>query len=262
MTLGETQALFHAAVTRQEGDGALDIDRCFTRSPALTAGECVEIYADMYLWRLADALREDYPKIARLLGDERFYALAAAYVHEYPSRHHDLGRLGLHLAAFLRAHPAPDRPDLADLATLEWARSEVFLEPDMEPASQDALAALPTQEFLRANPRLVPALRVVTTKHDVVGVWRALEHDQPAPPPAPGIRAIAVWRSWFQVFHTTLDLNEALALESAGAGQPLSQVCAVFGDGEGAAQAAFSAITSWFDEGWISSVEVAGQSSS
>ena len=255
MTLADTQALFHAAVTRAEGYRSLEIQRCFTGSPELGAAERIEIYADMYLWRLVDALREDYPKLAALLGDERFYALAEAYVREHPSAHHDLGRVGVHLAAFLRAHPDPRRPDLADLAALEWARSEVFFEAKEVPVRQDALAALPPDEFLEARLRLAPALRVLAVEHDAVGLWRALEHGSPAPPPAPGIQAIAVWRREFEVFHTALELDEATALESAASGDPLARVCAGFNGREDAARAAFDAITSWFDEGWVAAVE-------
>lgn len=254
MTLAETQALLHAAVTRAEGDRSLEIQRCFRGSAELTAAERVEIYADMYLWRLVDALREDYPKLALLLGDERFYALAEAYVREHPSTHHDLGRMGVHLAAFLRAHPGPGRPDLADLAALEWARSEVFFEVEVEPARPDALAALPPAQFLEVRLRLAPALRVLAVEHDAVGPWRALERGEAVPPPAPGIQAIAVWRAGFDVLHAALELDEATALESAASGDPLARVCAAFGDRRDAARAAFGAIASWFEEGWIAAV--------
>ncbi len=255
MTLAETQALFHAAVTRADGDRSLAIRRCFTGSPGLGAAERIEIYADMYLWRLVDALREDYPKLAALLGDARFHALAEAYAREHPSRHHDLGRVGVHLPAFLRVHPEAGRPDLADLAALEWARSEVFFEVEVEPARPDALAALPPAQFLEARLRLAPALRVLAVEHDAVAPWRALERGEAAPPPAPGIQAIAVWRAGFDVFHAALELDEATALESAASGDPLARVCAAFGGRGDAARAAFGAITSWFDEGWIATVE-------
>jgi hypothetical protein len=278
VTLAETQALFHAAVTRAEGDRSLDIQRCFVGSGELGAAERVGIYADMYLWRLVDALREDYPKLAALLGDDRFYAVAEAYVREHPSRHHDLGRLGVHLPAFLRARPEPERPDLADLAALEWARAEVFFEAEVERARPDALAALTPGEFLRARLRLVPALRVLAVEHDALALWRALEHGRAAPPPRPGVHAIAAWRRELDVFHAALELDEAAALEGAAAGDPLSRVCAAFARDasapplagapakcgapaspaprrEDAAQAAFAAIASWFEEGWIASVE-------
>jgi hypothetical protein len=251
VTLAETQALFHAAVTRAEGDRSLEIQRCFSGSAELGAAERVQIYADMYLWRLVDALREDYPKLAALLGEERFYALSEAYVREHPSRHHDLGRAGLHLPAFLRAHPDLERPDVADLAALEWARSEVFFEAEAKPATSDALAALAPERFPQTKLRPVPALRVLAVEHEVVALWRALEQETPAPPPKPGIHAIAVWRSGFEVFHTGLESDEAEALRAIASGKPLSHVCALFGDREDPARAAFDAIASWFNEGWI-----------
>ncbi len=257
MTLAETQALFLAAVTRAEGDRTLDVQRCFAGSAELTAAERVEIYADMCLWRLVDALREDYPKLATLLGDELFYALAEAYVRKHPSCHHDLGRMGVHLAAFLRAQPDPERPDLADLAALEWARSEVFFEAEVEPARQDALAAITPEDFLGARLRLVPALRLLVLEHDAAGLWRALEHGEPIPAPAPGLRATAVWRRGFEVFHTALELDEATALEGVAAGDPLSRVCAAFARRTDAAADAFGAIASWFEEGWLAGVEQA-----
>jgi hypothetical protein len=258
MTLAETQALFHAAVTRAEGDRSREIQRCFTGSADLPAAERVEIYADMYLWRLVDALRDDYPKLAALLGDEGFYALAEAYVREHPSRHPDLGQLGRHLAAFLREHTDGGRPDLADLAALEWARSEVFFEAEVPPARQGALAGLAPDEFLEVGLRLVPALRVVVVEHDAAGLWRALEQGEATPPPVPGIQAIAVWRQGFEVFHTALDLDEATALEAAASRDPLSRICAAFAGREQAATTAFAAIVGWFDEGWVAAVERPG----
>jgi hypothetical protein len=177
----------------------------------------------MYLWRLVDALREDYPKIAALLGDERFYALAEAYVREHPSRHHDLGRMGVHLAAFLRAHPDPARPDLADLAALEWARSEVFFEVEAAPVRQDALAALSPEQSLDVRFRLAPALRRIAVEHDAVRLARPRAWDA-VPPPAPGVQAIAVWRRRFDVFHTALELRGGDRARTAASGDPLSRV--------------------------------------
>ena len=83
----------------------------------------------------------------------------------------------------------------------------------------------------------------------------APEHGHAVPQPTPGIHAIAVWRSGFDVFRTALELDEAAALESAASGDPLARVCATFGGREDAAHAAFNAVTSWLDEGWVAAVE-------
>jgi hypothetical protein len=253
VTLAETQAAFHALATRAE-DPPNAAEELLVGTPDLPAAERIGIYADMYLWRLTDALREDYPKLAALLGDERFLALAEAYAREHPSDRPDLGQFGRHLPAFLRRLPASERADLADLAALEWARSEVFFETPGTPVSRDALAALGPDTFLDARLELVPALRVLTLDHDAAALWRHLEEDEPADAPIANATTVVVWRAGFEVFHGRVELDEARALELARACEPLATVCAAFGQREDPAVAAFAAIASWFDEGWIAAL--------
>lgn len=253
MTLAETQAAFHALATRA-ADPPNAAEEFLVGSPELSADERIGVYADMYLWRLADALREDYPKLAALLGQERFLALAEAYAREHPSDRPDLGQFGRHLPAFLRRFPAPERADLADLAALEWARAEVFFGAPATPVARDALAALGPDAFLDTRLEVIPALRVLALGHDAGTVWRRLEDDEPADAPIASPTAVVVWRAGFEVFHGRIELDEARALEAARAGEPLASVCAAFGQREDPAAAAFAALTSWFDEGWIAAI--------
>ena len=253
MTLAETQALFHALAT----GGAVsagDAGRLVVSTPGLEAEERVGIYAGMYAARLVDALAADFPKLRGLLGETSFAGLGEAYARAHPSDHPDIGRFGRHLAGFLRLLPAPDRPDLADLAALEWARSEVFFEAHVEPAGREGLALEPAG-FLAARLRFVPALRLVRVHHGAAPLWRALEAGEPPPPPAAAPGAVAVWRNGFDVLHAALEPDEAAALESALAGEPLERVCAPFGGRADGAEAAFAALSSWVDDGWIAGVE-------
>jgi hypothetical protein len=255
VTLAETQALLHAAVT---GEGGLSpaLRRCLAKSAGLEPEERVAIHAGMYRARVADALREDYPKLAVLAGEEGFAALADAYVRAHPSRHPDLGRIGAELPAFLRRRPAPARADLAELAALEWARAEVFLEAEAVPLGREALAALPPAAFAGARLGLVPALRVLALGHDVLDLWRRLEDGAPAGPPTRAPTPAAVWRARGEVFHARLGPEEAGALACAVEGEPLASVCAPFSRRADAAEAALAAILSWVDEGWIAAVRV------
>lgn len=253
MTLAQTQAAFHALATRSAA-APLPAEDFLVGSPDLPAAERIAIYADMYLWRLADALREDFPKLANVLGDDRFFALAEAYAGEHPSDHPDLGRFGRHLPWFLRRFPAPERADLPDLAALEWARAEVFFEAPAEPAGREALAALDPAAFSGARLELIPALRLLRLDHDVPAVWRRLEDGEAAGPLRPTPTAAAVWRTGFEVFHSVLEADEARALELAAVSEPLVTICAAFAEREDPATAAFAALLSWFDEGWIAAV--------
>jgi hypothetical protein len=251
--LAETQAAFHALATGAEG-APLAAEDFLVGSPDLSAIERIGIYANMYLWRLADALREDYPKLAALLGDEQFLALAEAYAREHPSDRPDLGQFGRHLPAYLRRFPGGERADLHDLAMLEWARSEVFFEAPADPVARGALGALGPETFPAARLELIPALRVVVLDHDAATLWRGLEGGEPADAPTAEPTAAVVWRSGFEVFHARVELDEARALVLARAGEQVATVCAAFGEREDPGSAAFAAVASWFDEGWIASI--------
>jgi hypothetical protein len=254
VTLAETQALFREALTGDGPVAAARLEACFAGTPELPAAERVAIYADMYRWRLVDALRETFPKLVRALGDEPFAALAGDYLCRHPSEHHDVGQVGRRLAAFLREYPDPERPDLADLAELEWARQEAFFAPPAAPVGPEALAGLDADAFSRTGLQLSPALRILVLDHAAPPLWRRLEDGEPPEAPSPGPAAVAVWRSGFEVFHAALPLDEAAALEQAAAGEPLAAICAAFGGREEPAAAAHGAISSWLAEGWVVAV--------
>jgi hypothetical protein len=196
MNLARTQELFFRALYGDE------VDRSFV------AGEDrLDVYARMFLYRQVDALRTDFPGTAARLGDEAFFALVERYVRAHPSEHPDLGRLGRHFAAF-----CPE--EVRELAALEWARAEVFLEAEAPP--------IEAEEFARTlQIRIVPALRLVSRT--------------------------AVWRKGFEVQEVELDAEEARALGLALSGASFAEICGAFPD----AQAAYAALQSWIAEGWV-----------
>ncbi len=254
MTLAETQALFHEVLTSAEPVAPERIEACFAGTPDHPATERLAIYASMYRWRLVDALRETFPQLVRYLGDERFAALAEDYLRRNPSDHHDVGQVGRRIAAFLRQHPAPERPDLADLAELEWARHRVFFAPPVEPVGPEALLGLDPESFSRTGLVLSPALRVLVLDHAATPLWRRLEDGEPPDAPSSGASAVAVWRCGLDVFHTPLALDEAVALEEARSGDSLATICAAFADREDPAAAAHAALSGWLAEGWIAAL--------
>jgi hypothetical protein len=269
MTLAETQAALWPAITDRKSD-ALDedallrnsrdrsaLDQIVRADRRLSPQRRVEIYAQMYFWRQVEALKEDFPKLAALLGDDGFAHLVDAYVHTYPSDHPSLGRLGRKLAQFLAEHRADNgRPDLADLAALEWARAEVFVELDAPLATASIFAELPPDQFAKARFCLVPAVRVLSFEHDAMALWRAVEQGDPVPEPVPHPQRVLVWRKGWTVFHAPIDAQEAQALECAGQGRTLGEVCEAFAERDEPAAAAFAALQSWLAECLVSRVEL------
>jgi hypothetical protein len=251
VTLAETQALFHAAVTGEVPPSRERLEACFAGTADLPAAARVGIYAGMYVARLLDALGATFPALRRLLGEERFAALGADYVRRHPSEHHDVGQVGRRLPDFLRSHPDPARPDLADLALLEWERQEAFFAPTPHGTLPPGALARDPEAFPRTRLAFSPALRVLALEHDPTALWRALEAGEAPPAPERRAAAVAVWRVGFEVVHARVGEPEAEALLRALAGAPLAEVCEAFAPAEDPAREAFEALSSWLAEGWI-----------
>jgi hypothetical protein len=253
MRLADIQALFWRALSGEQPE----VDAVFRGTAELPARARVQIYTDMVLWRQIDVLREDFPKLAKLLGDDEFATLAEAYVRRWPSEFPSLVRLGRKLAEFIRScEDGTRRPDLADLAALEWARAEIFEEADALPVDPDALRVHPN--FAAARLELIPALRRLTLEYDAAALWRALEDGEAAPEPEHATTCVVAWRpsgpeDW-QPLHTTVEADEAQALALAANGAPLGAVCEAFAGRAQPAEAAFNALSSWLAEGWVAHV--------
>ena len=63
---------------------------------ALTALERLDIYRDMYLLRMEEALGIDFPALKHFLGDDEFMKLVARYTDAHPSRSYTFNRFGDH----------------------------------------------------------------------------------------------------------------------------------------------------------------------
>jgi hypothetical protein len=250
------QRLFYQLAARAPGSETLDPGALFAGTAELDAKARIGIYADMFIWRQIDALRDDFPKLARLLGDHPFYAMAEDYLDAHPSRHASLSELGRELAGFLRGWRGEGaRADLADLAALEWARAKVFEEMNVEPAPPDRLRAFSADALPRVRLGFVPALRALELGHGFVDLWQALDEGSPAGPPSPRDHTVAVWRKGFEVLHAPIERDEAAALALAQSGELLGIVCEAFAGRPDAVEAAFTAISSWFVEGWVLAAE-------
>jgi hypothetical protein len=254
MTLAEYQELFHAVITQGGADPRV-VAACFHGTASLPAADRLQLHADMWFWRQHDALLAEFPALQACVGAERFPALCRDYLRAHPSEHADIGRLGRHLAAFLRADPAAGRSDLGDLAALEWARAEVFSEADAGAVGRDAVRALPPERFSRARLRFVPALRLLALTSPAHELWsRAVAGEAPAPV-ADEATWLVVWRAGFEVVHAALDRHEALALRAALGGASLLDVCARFAAVDEPVAAGFTALASWIDEGWVAAID-------
>jgi hypothetical protein len=232
LSLRELQERFFASIARTPGAGPVSFDpvlvECIAERGPLGAAARVEIYAQMYYARLFDVLKEDFPRVAAILGGDRAHAVISAYLAQHPSTHPSLRQLGCCFPDFLRnCQETAELPFLVDLAMLEWARLEVFDAPDAEPLRVEHLQSLTPEEWPGLTLRLIPALRVVQSEWPVHEIWQAAEaEDAPTLYELhPDRTTLRVWRNGFSVYHTKIDALEYAVLTHVMAGESFAAVC-------------------------------------
>ncbi len=255
--LREVQSWFWRSIAGEPGEYDFEPDLVALVEPSRTQepAQRVEVYADAYFLRLRDVLAEDFPRVAKLLGDDAFEALARGYLKAYPSTEPSVRHLGRELSAFIRKrNDFP--PWLADLAALEWARVNAFDAPDDDaPLTTAKLAEL--DPALWPQQKLIPvrSLQTLDASWPVHRLW-AEEHspDQVAAHPT----LLRVWRGKdFYVFHAPMDARESAAMSKLLAGASFAGICQVFEDldEQQAAQEAGALLLRWLEDAIIARVE-------
>jgi hypothetical protein len=252
LPLRDVQLRFFAAITR---GGPVDAGlRAVVREHGtLDAAARIEIYADMYRARLVDVLREDFPRVCALLGDEAFSTVAGRYLACHPSSHPSVRHLGHRFAGHLATERLP-QPFLADLAHLEWARVEVFDAPDPEPLRLADLAAIAPTDWPALTLRPIAACRVVSSAWPVHEIWAAAADGDAGGtwPAAP--TTVRVWREGWSVSHAAMGAVEGEAFGILRRGVPFAEVCAAAEAGrepDAAAREVGALLMRWLEDGLL-----------
>jgi len=219
-----------AAELRRRGEiDSEDLSFLVVPDARLGAVERIDVYADMYFYRLRDSLAEDFPALAARIGSARFHNLITEYLLAHPPRHFSLRELGRALPGFLDAHPlARGEPALADLARLEWARLDVFDAADAAPLERGELLERASARPESERFALIPAARLLRLDAAAPVLWkRQRDASDPQPPEAVpgtpgGAVGVLVWRRDLAVFHRCLADDEERCLAQLARGASLA----------------------------------------
>jgi hypothetical protein len=252
LSLRELQLRFFEAVTAERAPDTALLAAVQDTS-ALSASDRLGVYAGMYAARLLDVLREDYPRVLAVVGDEAFGDLARAYLARVPSRQPSVRHVGGAFAEFVAATPSTP-PFLADLARLEWARVEVFDAPDAAPLRLDDLRAVAPDDWPALRFRVVPACVVLTCAWPVHAIWAAAgdEEDDAPIETTRAATTLRVWREDFAVSHAAMTPREARALAALAEGASFAEICesaAQDDDAERAARDVGALLLRWIEDG-------------
>ena len=233
--LREMQNLFWRLIAAPEGvaQGAVDLVRdgelasedlrpYVSDDERLSAVEHLNIYADMYFYRLRDCLSEDFPNLARRLGAARWNNLVTDYLLIHPPSHFSLRELGRALPDFVSGHAlGSELSCLGDLARLEWARVDVFDESDVAPLTRENLLAAEFGDPEARSLGLVPASRLLGLDRSVLPCWKQLDELEEVPSEmdaAGDVGVVLVWRKGFAIWHRSVEPDEARCLDALADG--------------------------------------------
>jgi|CXWL01.1.fsa_nt_gi hypothetical protein len=251
--LATTQGRVFASVVGEDNTFAALDD--LIEGGALSADQRLEIYSEMYFLRMRDSLHEDTPHVAKLVDPHEFEHLVVGYMKDAPSTHYSLARFGHLWPKFLkeRARHLP-RADLGDLAVLEWARAESFVAPDSPELDVKAPSQMGPEKFVAARLDFTPSVKLLKLEYDVLPLWAAMERNEAAPGVVWRPVQVMVWRKGLEVFHIEVAKEEFRAAQAAASGGTVELMCEAFAKKDEAAQVAFAAISSWFEEGMVAAL--------
>ena len=258
LALRDLQTCFFRSIGASPGPSASEtfdppLLRVVEGRGSLLPAERLDIYAQMYWARLHDVLREDFPRVATILGAERFGVVGCTYLAQNPSMHPSVRHVGRGFAEFLAGASEVERvPFLADLARLEWARLAVFDAPDAQPLHVDDLRAVAPAEWPGLTFRLVPAVQLLHSAWPVHELWASAEEGGPPERLRPAETSVRVWRDGFMVYQATMDRREQLALARVVRGEPVASVCAALASvmsAEEATREAAQLLLRWMEDG-------------
>ena len=208
----------------------------------------LNIYANMYFWRIHDAIQEDYPAVFAVIGKENWNNLMTDYLLRYPSDTPFLQYAGKHLPAFLReSHLLARWPYLYDLAVLEWERTMLFEAADSPYIMMQDLQKLPPEDWPTLRLKFVAAFKTVELNWRIDSVWRQVEAKETLVAPSHERCALKIWRKDFVVYHQEMSPEENEAIQMVRYERPFKEICERVGDAKRAAHF----LAGWVEQGLI-----------
>jgi len=143
------------------------------------APQLLAVYRNTTVKAAIDALADNYPTIAMILGGEAFVMLATEFVGDFPPESPVLAAYGAGFADWLKAHPFGEAlPYISAIAEIDRFQTEAHLAADAPALSPAVIAGLSAETWSASTTVLHPATRVGWFTVPAPSIWLAhLEAD-------------------------------------------------------------------------------------
>lgn len=261
-SLAELQDLFQRAVLK--GDATILSEIC--DNSRTSRDVLLGVYQRAYASRLVEILESDYEYLLAYMGAEAFETMAVGYIRQYPSDNPNARWFARSVPQFLSDEsPYRERPELADLARLEFSLGIAFDAEDAAVLTMGELAAFPIEDWARLVFTPHPAAQLITCTTDCMALWTAMKEAATAPENL-GLEGedgqhILIWREGTMPKLRVVTAEEAMMWQEACRGMTFGALCemvATFGDADSAALRAAQYLQSWISSGALSAARLAG----
>ena len=211
---GEHGQLFHS------------VGRIIRSSQRLSALQRTNIYANAYFCRLLECLKEEFPAILAVVGSDDFADLVRDYLVWRPPTEPSIFYAGRYLDEFLRNHRLTERwPFIPELARLERATLESFHAPDVPTFTDEAMRAIPAEQWPTIELRVHPGVEILRGEWRVTEILSAVEQGDKWVEPAQEANETIVWRRGTSVYYRILETAEIDALALLQRGTSFAAIC-------------------------------------
>ncbi|MDX8512726.1 HvfC/BufC N-terminal domain-containing protein [Mesorhizobium captivum] len=182
------------------------------------------VYRNNVVAGLIETLKENYPAVHRIVGDEFFRAMAGQFATTHPPRSPIMLGYGTGFPEFIDGfEPVATLPYLADVARIERAWIEAYHATDAEPLTAADLLAIDQDRLAQVRLALHPSLRVTQSQLPALTIWRMnIAGGEPAVVDldAGGEDALII-RPGAEVRVHQIPVGAAALVRSLGAGRPV-----------------------------------------
>lgn len=169
-TLREIQNRFSAALRNPDEK----IPQEIAKQNGCVATKRFSVYRNNVYVSLIEALRRQFPVVNRLVGEEFFTSLARVYIDGNLPKSPLMFEYGDTFPDFLKSFDkVQDLPYLADIARIDYGRTQSYHALDAESLSLQNLAAIPQERFPAASFSLHPSARIIRSEFPILSIWRA-----------------------------------------------------------------------------------------
>ena len=188
-----SQDTFRAALL----DGAYPVPDGLIDGNSHPAGRRYNVYRNNVAVSLTEALREGFPVVTKLLGQQNMDGLSGLYLRAHPPTSPLMMFYGESFPDFISGLPQLSHLGyLPDIARLELALRRAYHAADGTAINPEDLGALPPDALMAAQLQLAPAVQLIRSPWPIHAIWRFNTEDG-APKPAAQAEDVLVLRPEF-----------------------------------------------------------------